>query len=304
METIENNYNDEEEISLIDLFAVLLRFRKMIIIGTIAVTFLAGLYLFVLPKLVSSLNNKNVTVTYTVELKTFPRTISNGLSNLGLSYDFASNLTYAFRNYPSIAKEYKKNPFMGEDYPKDSREYNYFIKDLVNTKKIGISNNIGNSYSLNFEVPEEGLDVLDSFVKDYLGVLNEGVTSKTSESIDELEKKTRESFKELTETSKKSSSSSSSSSSISFGDAATEQALRETLQDIDNLKKKPVVFYTIDDEPFILNVAQGRTKKLIIVFFASFFIFIFIAFAKNAVKNIKEDPEASRTIKSAWDSGK
>lgn len=299
MENIEKTYNDEEEISLIDLFAVLLRFRKMIILGTFIVTFIAGLYLFVLPKFVPFFSNKNVNVTYTVELKTFPRTISIGLSGLGLSYDFAGNLFYAFKNYPSIAKEYKKNPFMGPDFPKDSREYNYFIKDLISTKKIKASSNIGTTYSLIFEVPEEGLETLNRFVKDYLDNLNRGVTDKTSESIDELEKKTRESFKEIS-----SSSSSSSSSAISFGDAATEQALRETLQDIENLKKKPVVFYTLDEDPFILNVAQGRTKKLVIVCFASFFIFIFLAFAKNAVANIKQDPEASKTIKNAWNSGK
>lgn len=298
MENIEQTYNDDEEISLIDLFAVLLRFRKLIILGTLIVTLLAGLYLFVLPKFVPSFNNKNVNVTYTVEVKTFPRTISKGLSDLGISYDFAGNLTYAFRNCPTIAKEYKKNPFMGDDFPKNSRQYNYFIKELVNTKKISVSSNIGSSYSLNFEVPEEGLDALDNFVKEYLTLLNEGVRNKTYDSMVELEKKTRESLKEL------SSSSSSSSSAISFSDAATEQSLRETMQDLESMKKKPVIFYTIDDEPFILNVARGRAKKLIIVFFAAFFIFIFIAFAKNAVANIKEDPEASKTLQNAWESGK
>lgn len=294
MENIEKTYNDDEEISLIDLFAVLLRFRKLIILGTLIVTLLAGLYLFVLPKLLPSFNNKNVNVTYTVEVKSFPRTISKGLSDLGISYDFASNLTYAFKNYPTIAKEYKKNPFMGDDFPKDSRQYNYFIKELVNTKKNSITSNIGSSYSLNFEVPEEGLEALDNFVKGYLTILNEGVRNKTYDSMVELEKKTRESLKEI----------SSSSSSISFSDAATEQALRETMQDLESMKKKPVIFYTIDDEPFILNVAQGRAKKLIIVMFAAFFIFIFIAFGKNAVANIKEDPEASKTLLNAWESGK
>ena len=302
MENIEKTYNDDEEISLIDLFAVLLRFRKLIILGTLIVTLLAGLYLFVLPKLVPSFNNKNVNVTYTVEVKTFPRTISKGLSDLGISYDFENNLTYAFKNCPTIAKEYKKNPFMGDDFPKDSRQYNYFIKELVNTKKISIASNIGSSYSLNFEVPEEGLETLDNFVKGYLTILNEGVRNKTYDSMVELEKKTRESLKEISSTS--SSKSASSSSAISFSDAATEQVLRETMQDLESMKKKPVIFYTIDDEPFILNVAQGRAKKLIIVCFAAFFIFIFIAFAKNAVANIKEDPEASKTLQNAWESGK
>ena len=65
MENIETTYNDEEEISLIDLFAVLIRFRKMIVLGTIIVTFLAGLYLFLLPKIIPAFNNKNVSVIVT-----------------------------------------------------------------------------------------------------------------------------------------------------------------------------------------------------------------------------------------------
>ena len=299
MENIETTYNDEEEISLIDLFAVLIRFRKMIILGTVIVTFLAGLYLFLLPKIIPAFNNKNVSVNYTVELKSYPKTISKGLTDLGLAYDFEKNLTYAFKNYPLIAREYKKNPFMGPDFPKDSREYNYFIKDLVTTKKITINSNIGSSYSLDFEVPEEELETLDRFVKDFLEMLNKGVTDKTSESIDELERKSKQSLKELS-----SAASVSVSSSISFSDAATEQTLRETLQDIESLKNKPVSFYTTDEEPFILNVAQGRVKKLIIVCFAAFFIFVFAAFAKNAVLNIKADPEASKTIQNAWEAGK
>ena len=37
---IENNTNNEDEISLIDLFAVLIRYRKLIVIGTLVVSFL------------------------------------------------------------------------------------------------------------------------------------------------------------------------------------------------------------------------------------------------------------------------
>ena len=57
-------------------------------------------------------------------------------------------------------------------------------------------------------------------------------------------------------------------------------------------------------EPFVILEPMGRMKKLVIATFAAFFIFIFIAFLKNAIENIKKDPEASGKIKSAWDSGK
>ena len=298
MDNIESNYNEDEEISLIDLFAVLIRFRKLIVFGTGLVTILAGLYLFVLPKFMPSLNNRNVTATYTVNVKTFPRTISLGLSGLGLSLDLNGYLTYAFTNCPSVAKEYKKFPFIDEKYPEDNFEYNLFIKNLIKNKKIQISKSLGATYSVDFELPYDGLETLNHFIKDYVLRLNLDITEKAVEAIDQLEAKTRESLREL------SASSNTTSSSLQLGDVATEQSLREILQDINALKKNPAVFYSVIDEPFVLSVAQGRVKKLVIICFAAFFVFVFIAFAKNAVMNIKEDPEASKTLRQAWESGK
>ena len=57
-------------------------------------------------------------------------------------------------------------------------------------------------------------------------------------------------------------------------------------------------------EPFVILEPLGRIKKLIIATFAAFFILVFVAFLKNAIYNIKQDPEASGKIKAAWDSGK
>ena len=65
-----------------------------------------------------------------------------------------------------------------------------------------------------------------------------------------------------------------------------------------------VPFLSCSSEPFIIPEPLGRVKKTIIVTFAAFFILVFIAFCKNAVENIKQDPEASGKIKAAWDGGK
>ena len=56
--------NNEDEISLIDLFAVLVRYRKLVVIGTLAVALAAFAWLFVLPKFVPSLNKKTLTISY------------------------------------------------------------------------------------------------------------------------------------------------------------------------------------------------------------------------------------------------
>jgi hypothetical protein len=57
-------------------------------------------------------------------------------------------------------------------------------------------------------------------------------------------------------------------------------------------------------EPFVILEPMGRVKKIIIATFAAFFILVFVAFLLNAIENIKNDPEASGKIKTAWDKGK
>jgi hypothetical protein len=49
---------------------------------------------------------------------------------------------------------------------------------------------------------------------------------------------------------------------------------------------------------------QGRTKKFIIAVFASFFVLVFVAFALNAVENVKNDEKSYNKIKTAWEEGK
>ncbi|MGN0729060.1 Wzz/FepE/Etk N-terminal domain-containing protein, partial [Treponema sp.] len=61
MEEIEKNNDDE--ISLIDLFAVLVRYRKMIVIGTLASVFISLVCFFAVPKVFSS-SAKNVDVPF------------------------------------------------------------------------------------------------------------------------------------------------------------------------------------------------------------------------------------------------
>ena len=63
-------------------------------------------------------------------------------------------------------------------------------------------------------------------------------------------------------------------------------------------------FLRIQGEPFILPVAQGRMMKLVIVAFAAFFVTVFLAFALNAIRNIKADPQASKILSEAWKAGK
>ena len=93
-------------------------------------------------------------------------------------------------------------------------------------------------------------------------------------------------------------------STAQVNDLSTIQNLRDLLKDIEMYKEKNINIFELEKEPFVLSIAQGRLKKLIIVVFAAFFLLVFLAFARNAVLNIKADPEASKIISDAWNSGK
>ena len=51
---------------------------------------------------------------------------------------------------------------------------------------------------------------------------------------------------------------------------------------------------------FASTVRGGRSKTLILAFFASLFVGILLAFVANAWAGIKNDPEAMEKLRSAW----
>ena len=290
MEKIEQN---EEEISLIDLFAVIIKYRKMIIFGTIAAGIIGIAALFVMPKLFPSFNNKEVTATYSVKVTPLPRNISSGLAALGINNNFEKTLTSSFINLPFIASEYKKFPFTNKSFTSDVFFSNSIIEEIVKSKKLQIVPAVKtNYYDVILRMPIEKLDTGTDFVKEIVSIDNESVLTVLAETIPLLESNTKESLDKIEK------------STARVNDFYTIQNLRDLLKDIEMYKEKNINIFELEEEPFVLSIAQGRLKNLIIVVFAAFFLLVFLAFARNAVLNIKADPEASKVISDAWNSGK
>ena len=290
MEKIEQN---EEEISLIDLLAVIIKYRKMIIFGTIAAGIIGIAALFVMPKLFPSFNNKEITATYSVKVTPLPRNISSGLAALGINNNFEKTLTSSFINLPFIASEYKKFPFTNKSFTSDGFFSNSIVEEIVKSKKLQIVPAVKtNYYDVILRMPIEKLDTGTDFVKEIVSIDNESVLTVLAETIPLLESNTKESLEKIEK------------STAQVNDLSTIQNLRDLLKDIEMYKEKNINIFELEEEPFVLSIAQGRLKKLIIVVFAAFFLLVFLAFARNAVLNIKADPEASKIISDAWNSGK
>ena len=285
MEKIEQN---EEEISLIDLLAVIIKYRKMIIFGTIAAGIIGIAAIFVMPKLFPSFDNKEITATYTVKVTPLPSNISSALAALGINNNFENVLTSSFINLPFIASEYKKFPFTSDGFFSNS-----IVEEIVKSKKLQIvPAGITNYYDVILRMPIEKLDTGTDFVKEIVSIDNESVLTVLAETIPLLESNTKESLDKIEK------------STARVNDFYTIQNLRDLLKDIEIYKEKNINIFELEKEPFVLSVPQGRLKKLIIVVFAAFFLLVFLAFARNAVQNVKADPDASKIISDAWNSGK
>nr|MCR5764448.1 hypothetical protein [Treponema sp.] len=176
---------DDEEISLLDLLVIVLKYRRLICFGTAIVTILAGLYLFALPRIKTTLHpesalaEKKVNVIYTITAHRHPQDWESQRWN---DFDFSKVLFDAFNSKPEIAKVYKNYPFLGEDFSTDKRAYNNFINDLVNGKffKLDIQENwireYRNIFHLSVIVNENQLETLTKFVTEYVDLLSESLS--------------------------------------------------------------------------------------------------------------------------------
>ena len=289
MEDMQNS--EEEEISLIDLFAVLIRYRIFIVVFTVVTTFLAAFVLFVLPLLQPKTNVKEVTISYSVQ----SRNLSQPLVENGFPRNLGSSAKAYFSNPWLIARENKKYPIFAEEdnaEKQTDKQYNTFIQQVIKNKKLDVPKldvSLPNEFIVVLTVREEKTEMALQFFDDMMKEINTA--------FDEFYRPQLESLKETTEI---------SLASIK----ANPSSLISDMQRLESLKNaitqelaanEPYV--SCPEPPFIEDKAQGRAKKSIIVLFAGFFVAVFLAFAHNAWVNIKADPEASKKLQDAWNAG-
>ncbi len=308
---MENNQieHDDDEISLIDLGAVLIRYRKLIFIFTAACTILAGLWLFVAtPMLNPESRQQQVLLTYTIKCSDMPPAIAN-IVNGGREQISSAALDYITAPYITSFL-HTKNPVLltTEEIEKMKKiEYNKFITEHIlgganTSKKLGDSENCItfskgplNIIFVNMSIPASRRADADSFIALAVQEMNREMDSRFTESIDKKQVDTDAAIERITQGTMSDSGTQALSSLITLSQEFT-NFKRET--------KGYYITYSPDDTFEIIGNGKGRIKKMIIVIFASFFISVFFAFAANAVHSIKEDPEASKKIKDAWEQGK
>lgn len=281
-----------QEISFIDLLAVLIRYRVLIILGTLIFTGVAVLYTTILPKFFPSMNTRSIAVTYTLETRELPSDVQRILSNSQASITL---LTMSrLQNQSFFAEQYKKLFKDKKNIPKDDYEYNIMIQQYQKNNYSVSKGEIPGTLFVTFTIPdtEEYKEKVSSFMEDSIDLINSELKSTIVPQINAMLTLLKEI--ELKEIDMKENTNQERNISDYLQDTKTMLQLEYVIKSYDS-------FVKADDTPYIVPLQQySKLFTIIIVAFASFFLFVFIAFTLNAVKNIKQDPQARQTISDAW----
>lgn len=286
--------NNEDEISLIDLFAVLIRYRKLVVIGTFSVALAAFAWLFVLPKFVPSLNKKTLTISYALKTVRLPSSVATSV-NYSILWT-AINYMKDVMVLSDVQREF--SIFADEKKASSVGAYNKQIQDAIDKEKFVVRNSpIADTIAVTLKIPMEKEEFADAFIRKMAKMASDYIEADLMPEINTLEDNADmilEKYGDLGLSEKKSSSS-SSSSFTNYADISS---------DIKDFKLKHDMFVQLLDDAFVINDPAGRAIKFIVATFAAFFIFVFTAFLLNAIENIKNDENAVSLIKKAWDEGK
>ena len=276
-----------QEISFIDLLAVLIRYRVLIILGTLIFTGVAVLYTTILPKFFPSMNTRSITVTYTLEIRELPSDVQRILSNSQASITL---LTMSrLQNQSFFAEQYKKLFEDKKNIPKDDYKYNIMIQQYQKNNYSVSKGEIPGTLFVTFTIPdiEEYKEKVSSFMEDSIDLINSELKSTIMPKINAMLTLLKEIYmKENTN---------------QEGNMSTYLQDQKNMLQLEYVVKNYDSFVEADDIPYIVPLQQdSKLFTIIIVAFASFFLFVFIAFTLNAVKNIKQNPQARQTISDAW----
>ena len=255
--------------------------------GTLIFTGIAVLYTVILPKFFPSLNTRSITVTYTLEIRELPSDVQRILSNSQASITL---LTMSrLQNQSFFAEQYKKLFEDKKNIPKDDYKYNIMIQQYQKNNYSVSKGEIPGTLFVTFTIPdtEEYREKVFSFMEDSIDLINSELKSTIMPQINAM-------LTLLKEIDMKENTNQERNMSTYLQDQKNMLQLEYVVKNYDS-------FVEADDIPYIVPLQQdSKLFTIIIVAFASFFLFVFIAFTLNAVKNIKQNPQARQTISDAW----
>ena len=157
---------EEDEISLLDLFLVCLKYRKLIIFGTLSCMIAFSVFFFIKENINPS---KNISVVYTVKAKVIPPSLGSYMKKSGSLIQFARD---KMNNLNFIAKANKSSYVFGGE-GKSGYEYFDAVKESKEAAKFTIDGvKFDLEYEVKVDIDEELFSAYEAFFHTMLDEIN------------------------------------------------------------------------------------------------------------------------------------
>ena len=157
---------EEDEISLLDLFLVCLKYRKLIIFGTLSCMIAFSVFFFIKENINPS---KNISVVYTVKAKVIPPSLGSYMKKSGSLIQFARD---KMNNFNFIAKANKSSYVFGGE-GKSGYEYFDAVKESKEAAKFTIDGvKFDLEYEVKVDIDEELFSAYEVFLHTMLDEIN------------------------------------------------------------------------------------------------------------------------------------
>lgn len=157
---------EEDEISLLDLFLVCLKYRKLIIFGTLSCMIAFSVFFFIKENINPS---KNISVVYTVKAKVIPPSLGSYMKKSGSLIQFARD---KMNNLNFIAKANKSSYVFGGE-GKSGYEYFDAVKESKEAAKFTIDGvKFDLEYEVKVDIDEELFSAYEAFLHTMLDEIN------------------------------------------------------------------------------------------------------------------------------------
>lgn len=279
-----NEKRPDDEVSLVDLLAVLLRYRKTILIVPVAAAALAGLYLFVIQGFVGKTPPASYLASYSASVTPIP-----GELQATIGVDVVQTLNAYFVSVPVHAAVFPKH-FPEALAGLDEIATSTYLKNELVAKRI--------TYAYDPAIRRYGLSLADKdgtragrYLEELWGGAASLVTARLRDALDSALART-EAELALFETTRV----------LDRTSLETKTKLVYARERILALKGDPAFPFGPDAYLAVSlekDGSSGRGKTVALVYFASLFLAILLAFILNTIRGIRRDPAAMEKLRDA-----
>ncbi len=314
---------DEDTISLVDLLAVVVRHRGLIILGTVAVGIIAAAALYLLP--IAGVKIGPVT-EFTAERRIMVNPLPPEVSAY-LSLDAASTLRNILQNPRFVAEVYTP---LEKDPPKDRSQEQF--QTLIRRTIIGKAYSIGYDgstriFTLSYKngTPEDAVAFLDAVVHAIGPELTDQVRPLVQEAQAAIEISLEDTIDSLARVAEQAVQDAMTDIPLArLPDSAdgvqlpcTESivsyldnnptAIRATMEMMRSVTRLERIVQDATSMYIVLGGATAfeettgsRSTTVIIATITAFFLTVFLAFVLEYVRRVKADPEEMAKLRAAW----